>query len=410
MSLIQKVFAREILDSRGNPTIEVEITTKQNRATYKVPSGASKGKYECVELRDNDKRFHGMGVLKAVSNVNNIIASKLIGMEVSEQQKIDRVLIELDGTKNKSNLGGNALTGVSLACLRAAGMDLNLPLFKYIRSKYTENKTEKFSMPTPFINVINGGTHSNNNLDIQEFMIVPKLSTFALSLRAGAEIFHTLKKVLSEKGMSVAVGDEGGFAPNLSNNKQALELILESIQKSGYVHGENIFLALDVAANELFKDNKYSWDNRQVTGDELLSIYEKLISDFPLISIEDPFSEQDTEGWKKITGSNDIQIVGDDLFVTNVKKVKAGAKEKLANSLLVKCNQIGTFSEAMEAVGEATKNKFSKIMSHRSADTSDDTLADLALGLDCEGIKAGGLSRSERISKYNRLLAIENML
>ena len=283
MSLIQRVFAREILDSRGNPTVEVRVTTQNNTAVSKVPSGASKGRFECVELRDNDKRFHGMGVLKAVSNVNEIIAPKLIGIEVTEQNKIDANLIDLDGTKNKAKLGGNATIGVSLACLRAGSMDLNLPLFKYVRSKYIKSKhdKEKFSMPAPFINVINGGAHSNNNLDIQEFMLVPKLSTFALSLRAGAEIFHTLKKSLSDKGMSVAVGDEGGFAPNLSNNKSALELILKAIQKSGYLPGENVFVALDVAANELSKNNKYLWDKKTITSDELLDIYEGLKKRLP---------------------------------------------------------------------------------------------------------------------------------
>lgn len=410
MSLIQKVFAREILDSRGNPTIEVEVLTKNIKTSAKVPSGASKGKFECVELRDNDKRFHGMGVLKAIGNVNNIIAPEIVGLEVTDQNKIDKILIELDGTQNKSSLGGNAIIGVSLACLRAGSMVSNLPLFQYVRSKYTENCTKEFKMPVPFINVINGGVHANNSLDIQEFMLVPKLPTFALSLRAGVEIFHTLKKLLSDKGMSVAVGDEGGFAPNLSNNKQALELILDAIKKAGYIPGENIFLALDVAANELFRDNKYSWDDKKITSDELLSIYKTLKNDFPLISIEDPFSEHDIDAWKEITKLNNIQIVGDDLFVTNAKKVKFGAKKKLANSLLVKCNQIGTFSETVEAVALATKNNFSKIMSHRSADTSDDTISDLALGLDCEGIKAGGLSRSERTAKYNRLLAIEELL
>ena len=412
MSLIENILAREILDSRGNPTVEVEVSTRSNNtAIASVPSGASKGEFECVELRDNDSRFHGMGVSKAVDNVNNIIAPKLRGMEVIDQFKIDHTMLEIDGIENKSVLGGNAILGVSLACLKAGAMDTNLHLFQYVGSKYSENKIE-YKIPRPLMNVINGGAHSNNNLDVQEFMLAPKMPTFFRSLRAGSEIFHTLKKLISKKGMSTAVGDEGGFAPNLSSNTEALELILEAIDKSGYIPGENVFLALDVAAGELFKDGVYSWEGQKIKGIELLEVYKNLIKNFPLMSIEDPFYEKDNDCWKQLTKfvDSNCNVVGDDLFATNVKRIKMGVENNLANAVLIKCNQVGTFSETLDAVRLAKKSKFSTIMSHRSGDTEDSLIADLAVGFCCDQIKSGGLCRSERISKYNQLIRIEEMI
>ncbi|UYL09011.1 phosphopyruvate hydratase [Bdellovibrio sp. SKB1291214] len=409
MSEIISVVAREILDSRGNPTVEVEVTTAEgNIGRAAVPSGASTGAHEACELRDGDKnRYMGKGVFKAVDNIREKIAPEILGLQVTEQVYLDKVLREIDGTENKTNLGANAILGVSLAAAKAAAADVNLPLYRYIGG------SQACRLPVPLMNVLNGGAHANNGLDIQEFMIVPTVNnSYAESLRAGAEIFHTLKKILGKKGLTTAVGDEGGFAPKLSGNQEALDLIMNAIVDAGYDPGQNVFLGLDVAATEMYKDGKYQFDGELISPNDLLGVYKKWAEKYPLITIEDGFSEDDWDSWVNITSQmgNTMQLVGDDLFVTNPKRLRMGLEKKAANALLVKVNQIGTLTETFEAVNLAQRNKYKTVMSHRSGETEDTFIADLAVALNCHQIKTGSLCRSERIAKYNQLLRIEEDL
>lgn len=408
MSEIVYMNAREILDSRGNPTIEVEVKTSMgNLGRAAVPSGASTGVHEASELRDGDKKYYlGKGVSKAVENVKEVFAPELLGLDVTDQVGIDQILIQTDGSENKSKLGANSILGVSLACAKAAALDSGLPLYRYVGG------SQAHKLPVPLMNVLNGGAHANNGLDVQEFMIVPTLATFRDSLRAGAEIFHTLKKILGAKKLSTAVGDEGGFAPVLKNNQEALELLMQAITDAGYRPGEQVHLALDVAATELFENGKYTWDKKQLTGAELIDVYKTWKEKFPLISIEDGFAEDDWDSWVSIThkmGSK-VQLVGDDLFVTNSKRLKMGLEKGAANALLVKVNQIGSLTETADAVSLAQRNKYKTVMSHRSGETEDTTIADLAVALNCHQIKTGSLCRSERTAKYNQLLRIEEEL
>jgi enolase len=409
MSEIIAVNAREILDSRGNPTIEVDvITAAGNLGRAAVPSGASTGAHEACELRDGVKdRYLGKGVQKAVAHVREKIAPEILGMEAADQRALDKMLLQIDGTENKTKLGANAILGVSLAFAKAAALDCGLPLFRYVGG------SQAYRLPVPLMNVLNGGAHANNGLDIQEFMIVPTVGeSFSESLRAGAEIFHSLKKILSKKSLSTAVGDEGGFAPVLDGNEEAMKLLMQAIEEAGYKAGENIFLALDVAATEFFDKNKYTWEGRQISGRELQSIYERWAQKYPLISIEDGFSEDDWDSWKNVTADlgTKVQLVGDDLFVTNPKRLARGIKERAANALLVKVNQIGSLSETSEAVSLAQRNRYKTVMSHRSGETEDATIADLAVAMNCHQIKTGSLCRGERTAKYNQLLRIEEML
>ena len=410
MSEIISLHAREILDSRGNPTIEVEVKTAEgNMGRAAVPSGASTGAHEAYELRDGDKkRYLGKGVFKAVDNVHEKIAPEIVGLNVFEQVYIDKVLRDIDGSENKSNLGANAILGVSLACAQAAAKDAGLPLYRYVGG------SQACRLPVPLMNVLNGGAHANNGLNIQEFMIVPTVNnSFAESLRAGAEVFHTLKKILNKKGLSTGVGDEGGFAPVLKSNEEALELLMEAILEAGYEAGQNIFLALDVAATELFnEDGSYTWEKNKISGTELQNIYKKWSETYPLVSIEDGFAEDDWNSWVSATAAmgSHVQLVGDDLFVTNPKRLRQGLDKKAANALLVKVNQIGTLTETFEAVNLAQRNKMRTVMSHRSGETEDVTIADLAVALNCHQIKTGSLCRSERTAKYNQLLRIEEDL
>lgn len=411
MSDIISLHAREILDSRGNPTIEVEVKTADgNMGRAAVPSGASTGAHEAFELRDGDKkRFLGKGVFKAVDNVHEKISPEIVGLNVFEQVYIDKVLRDIDGTENKSSLGANAILGVSLACAHAAAKDAGLPLYRYVGG------SQACRLPVPLMNVLNGGAHANNGLDIQEFMIVPTVNnSFAESLRAGTEIFHTLKKILGKKGLSTAVGDEGGFAPVLKSNEEALELLMEAILEAGYEAGQNVFLALDVAATELYDGGglTYRWENQKISGLDLQGIYKKWTEKFPLVSIEDGFAEDDWTSWISATAAlgDRTQLVGDDLFVTNPKRLRMGIDKKAANALLVKVNQIGTLTETFEAVNLAQRHNMKTIMSHRSGETEDTTIADLAVALGCHQIKTGSLCRSERTAKYNQLLRIEEDL
>jgi len=409
MSKIKDIKAREILDSRGNPTVEVDVILENGilgRAS--VPSGASTGSKEALELRDGGARYNGKGVLKAVDNVNNIIKKELLGMEVSNQKEIDYKMIELDGTSNKEKLGANAMLGVSLAVLKAAAIDNNLPLYKYLG-----NGT---NLPRPMMNILNGGAHADNNVDFQEFMIMPEAETFKERLRIGTEIFHSLKKVLNEKGYATGVGDEGGFAPNLSSNKEALDLIMEAINKAGYTPGKDVNLALDVAASELFNEENNTYElkgeNKVYNSKELVDFYDELISTYPIISIEDGLNENDYNGFKYMTEKlgNRLQIVGDDLFVTNKKLLQQGIDLGIGNAILLKVNQIGTVTETLETIELAKQNNYKTIISHRSGETEDNYIADFAVGLDLGQIKTGSLSRSDRISKYNQLLRIEEEL
>ena len=412
MSEITDIYAREILDSRGNPTIEVEVYTEagtMGRAA--VPSGASTGEREAIELRDGDKtRYLGKGVLKAVENVNEIIADSLIGWEVGDQAGIDRKLIELDGTEFKSRLGANATLGVSLACAKAAAEEAGLPLYQYIGGSNAKE------LPLPMMNIINGGAHADNNVDIQEFMIMPAGAiNFKEALRMGAEIFHALKGVLKAKGYNTAVGDEGGFAPNLKSNEEALEVIMEAIVKAGFKPGEDVLLALDVASSELFKDGVYTLENEakpKKTAIELIDFYENLVNKYPIISIEDGMAENDWDGWKLLTErlGKRIQIVGDDLFVTNPKILKEGIDKGIANSILIKLNQIGTLTETLDAIEMAKRAGYTTVISHRSGETEDTTLADLAVAVNSGQIKTGSLCRTDRVAKYNQLLRIEDEL
>lgn len=409
MSEIVSLVSREILDSRGNPTVEVEVTTADgNMGRAAVPSGASTGAHEACELRDGDKnRYLGKGVFKAVDNVREKIAPEIMGLQVTEQVYIDKVLREIDGTENKTNLGANAILGVSLAVAKAAAADCNLPLYRYVGGSQASR------LPVPLMNVLNGGAHADNGLDIQEFMIVPTVNnSYAESLRAGAEIFHTLKKILGKKGLSTAVGDEGGFAPKLGSNQEALDLLMNAIVDAGYDPGQNVFLALDVASTEMFKNGKYDWQGGQISGEELLGVYQSWAEKYPLVSIEDGFAEDDWDSWVKATAAmgSTMQLIGDDLFVTNPKRLRMGLEKKAGNALLVKVNQIGTLTETFEAVNLAQRNKYRTIMSHRSGETEDVTIADLSVALNCHQIKTGSLCRGERTAKYNQLLRIEEDL
>jgi enolase len=414
MSFIEAIHAREILDSRGNPTVEVEVLVAggaMGRAA--VPSGASTGMHEAVELRDGDSdRYVGKGVQQAVSNVNDIIAPEVEGMVVFDQAEIDQLLIDLDGTPNKSKLGANAILGVSLAAARAASMLCGLPLYRYIGGVNAR------TLPLPLMNILNGGSHADNSVDIQEFMIMPaKAETFAEALRMGAETFHALKGVLKKRGLSTNVGDEGGFAPNFKSNEEALQTITEAIEKAGYRPGEDIFFALDCAASEFYNKEKNKYVFHHSTGDELtssemVSFYQDWAKRYPILSIEDGLDENDWDGWKQLTEAlgDRIQLVGDDLFVTNVDFLGKGIEKGVANSILVKVNQIGSLTETIEAVQLATRNSYTNIISHRSGETEDTTIADIAVALNSGQIKTGSASRSDRIAKYNQLLRIEEEL
>ncbi len=412
MSEIVDVYAREILDSRGNPTLEVEVFLESGAfGRAAVPSGASTGEREAMELRDGDKsRYLGKGVLQAVDNVNNVIAEEIIGMEADDQVGIDTKMIELDGTEYKTNLGANAILGVSLAVAKAAADEAGQPLYKYIGGV---NARE---LPLPMMNIINGGAHADNNVDVQEFMIMPAGATcFKEALRMGAEIFHALKGVLKSKGYNTAVGDEGGFAPNLKSNEEALEVIMEAIVKAGYKPGVDVLLALDVASSELFKNGKYTLENEKKkvkSPKEMVDFYENLVNKYPIISIEDGMAENDWDGWKLLTDrlGKRIQIVGDDLFVTNPKILKEGIQKGIANSILIKLNQIGTLTETLEAIEMAKRAGYTTVISHRSGETEDTTLADLAVAVNSGQIKTGSLCRTDRVAKYNQLLRIEDEL
>lgn len=408
---IVDVKAREVLDSRGNPTVEVEVVLEDGtigRAI--VPSGASTGKFEALELRDGDKkRYQGKGVLKAVENVNEKIAPTLIGMNAFDQPLVDKTLIELDGTENKSRLGANAILAVSMAVARAAANFLGVPLYKYLGGVNAK------VLPVPFMNVINGGKHADNNLDIQEFMIVPVgFESFREALRAGVEIFHTLKKILHDAGHVTSVGDEGGFAPNLSSNEEAIKVLVEAIEKAGYKPGENVFIALDSAASSFYDEERgvYKVDGKDMSSEELMAYYEELIRKYPIISVEDPFAEEDWDTFVKFTKKvgDRVQVVGDDLYVTNIKRLAKGIELKATNSILIKLNQIGTVTETLDVVEMAQKNNMTCVISHRSGETEDTFIADLAVAVNAGFIKTGSLSRSERIAKYNQLLRIEEEL
>jgi len=408
---ILDIFGREILDSRGNPTVEVEVILEDGTISKAaVPSGASTGSHESLELRDNDKkRFFGKGVLKAINNINNIISDKLIGEIAFDQRRIDSLLIEMDGTENKEKLGANAILGVSMACARAAANFLGIPLYRYIGG------SNSHLLPAPLMNIINGGSHADNNIDIQEFMIIPvNAKTFAEALRIGVEVFHSLKTILSKKGYSTAVGDEGGFAPDLKSNEEAIELIIQAIEKSGYNPGKDVYIALDSAAAEFYENGKYILKSSQQkkSSDEMIKFYGKLVSKYPIISIEDGLDEDDWGGWKNLTESlgNKIQLVGDDLFVTNINRLKKGIDEGITNSILIKLNQIGTVTETIDVIEYAKKNGYSSIISHRSGETEDTFIADFTVAMNTGMIKTGSCSRSERIAKYNQLLRIEEEL
>jgi len=412
MSEIVDIYAREILDSRGNPTLEVDVFLESGAfGRAAVPSGASTGEREALEMRDGDaSRYLGKGVLKAVNNVNNEIADELIGMDADDQVAIDMKMLELDGTEFKSKLGANAILGVSLAVAKAAADEAGQSLYKYIGGAGARE------LPLPMMNILNGGAHADNNVDIQEFMIMPAGATcFAEALRMGAEVFHALKSVLKSKGYNTAVGDEGGFAPNLKSNEEALEVIVEAIAKAGYKPGEDVLLALDVASSELFQDGKYTLENepqKEKTAAELVDFYENLVNKYPIISIEDGMAENDWEGWKLLTQrlGKRIQIVGDDLFVTNPKILKEGIQQGIANSILIKLNQIGTLTETLEAIEMAKRAGYTTVISHRSGETEDTTLADLAVAVNSGQIKTGSLCRTDRVAKYNQLLRIEEEL
>lgn len=414
MSYIASLFARQILDSRGNPTVEVDVLTENGllgRAA--VPSGASTGIHEAVELRDNNKKLYGgKSVLKAVKNVNTVLAENLLGWDVADQTGIDQAMISLDGTENKAKLGANAILAVSLAVAKAAALEANLPLYRYIGG------TNAKILPIPMMNILNGGAHADNKIDFQEFMVMPiGASSFSEGLQWGVEIFHALKTVLKKKGYSTNVGDEGGFAPNIQSNEEAIETVLNAIQAAGYKTGSQIGIAMDAANSELWnaKEKKYIFhksDGKKMTSEQLVKYWESWVKKYPIISIEDGMAEDDWKGWKMLTEAlgNKCQLVGDDLFVTNVKRLERGVTEHIANALLVKVNQIGTLTETINAVSMAQNNGFNTIMSHRSGETEDSTIADLAVALNCGQIKTGSASRSDRMVKYNQLLRIEEIL
>ena len=408
MSLIKSITAREILDSRGNPTVEVEVRLDdKSMARAAVPSGASTGAFEAAELRDGGKRYLGKGVEGAVKNIVEKIAPVVVGLNALDQKVIDEKMIALDGSKNKSNLGANAILGVSLAVARAAAVSTGQSLFKYL------GKVEAKTLPVPMMNILNGGAHADTNVDIQEFMVAPiGAATFKESLRWGAEIYHSLKSVLKSKGLATSIGDEGGFAPDLASNRAALDLILQAIELAGFKAGSDIGLAMDVAATEFFENGKYKFEGKELTTEQMITYYRDLVAAYPLLSIEDPLDEDDWNGWTDLTAQlgDKIQIVGDDLFVTNPERLQRGIENKSANALLVKVNQIGTLSETIAAVTLAHNNNFKSMMSHRSGETEDTTIADLAVALNCGQIKTGAPARSERVAKYNQLLRIEEEL
>ena len=411
MSMIIDIHAREILDSRGNPTVEVDVTLEDGiMGRAAVPSGASTGAHEAVEKRDGDKsRYMGKGVMEAVNAVNGEIADTLVGFEAVEQEAIDAAMIELDGTANKGRLGANAILGVSMATAKAAADFTGQPLYRYIGG------TSARVLPVPMMNIINGGEHADNPIDIQEFMIMPVSATnIREAVRMGSEVFHTLKKELSAAGLSTGIGDEGGFAPNLSSTRDALDFVLKSIEKAGYAPGEDIYLALDCASTEYYKDGKYvlAGENKTLSSDENVAYLEAIVNDYPIISIEDGMAEDDWAGWKALTDAigNRVQLVGDDLFVTNPERLSQGIADGCANSMLVKVNQIGSLSETMRAVEMAHRARYTNVMSHRSGETEDATIADLAVATNCGQIKTGSLARSDRLAKYNQLIRIEEML
>ena len=413
MSVIQAVFAREVLDSRGNPTVEVEVVLESGSVGRAiVPSGASTGAFEAVELRDGDKgRYLGKGVEKAVANVNEVIAPELEGMDAFDQPAIDALMIELDGTHNKGKLGANAILGVSMAVARAAAEDLGLPLFQYIGGVNAKQ------LPVPMMNILNGGEHADNSVDVQEFMILPVgAKSFKEGLRMGAEVFHSLKKVLSERGLACGVGDEGGFAPNLGSNREALELIVEAIEKAGYKPGDDVRLGLDVAATEMYDKETKLYDlkheGKKLTAEQMVDLYEEWVNNFPIVTIEDGLDEEDWDGWKILTDrlGNKVQLVGDDLFVTNTERLERGIEAGVANSILIKVNQIGTITETLDAIEMAKRAGYTAVISHRSGETEDTTIADLAVAVNAGQIKTGAPSRTDRVAKYNQLLRIEEMV
>lgn len=409
MTTISSILAREIIDSRGNPTVEVDVILDcgcMGRAA--VPSGASTGEREALELRDGDKkRYLGKGVLKAVDNINNIIAKILIGEDALNQKAIDNLMIREDGTENKSKLGANAILGVSMAVAKAAANAVGLPLYQYIGGCNAKK------LPVPMMNVINGGAHADNNVDLQEFMIVPKgAKTFREGLRMGAEVFHNLKKVLHEKGLNTAVGDEGGFAPDLKSNEEAITFIISAIEKAGYKPGKDVAIALDAASSEFYEDGKYTIDGKPLSSEEMIAYYAGLVKKYPIFSIEDGLDQNDWDGWKKLTETlgSSVQLVGDDLFVTNTKILKRGIDQKIANSILIKVNQIGSLTETLDAIEMAHKAGYTAVISHRSGETEDTTIADIAVAKNAGQIKTGSMSRTDRIAKYNQLLRIEEEL
>ncbi|MBK9191782.1 MAG: phosphopyruvate hydratase [Crocinitomicaceae bacterium] len=411
MSVIAKVQARQILDSRGNPTLEVDVFTSNGAfGRAAVPSGASTGAHEAVELRDNDKKYYlGKGVLNAVNNVNAVLQEALIGQSVFEQAALDNYMRVLDGTDNKAKLGANAILGVSFAIARAAAAECGMPLYRYVGG------VGAITLPVPMMNILNGGSHADNKIDIQEFMVMPfGAETFSDGLRMGTEVFHTLKNVLKKKGHSTNVGDEGGFAPNLGSNKEAIEVVIEAIEKAGYKPGKDIWIALDAASTEFYKKGKYVFEStgEELTSAQMVDFWKDWTKKYPIISIEDGLAEDDWKGWKLLTDAigDKVQIVGDDLFVTNTQRLAQGIEKGVANSILVKVNQIGTLSETIDAVNLATRNSYTSVMSHRSGETEDSTIADLAVALNTGQIKTGSASRSDRIAKYNQLLRIEEEL
>ena len=408
MAEIMHVFAREIMDSRGNPTVEAEVFLDDgSHGVAGVPSGASTGVHEAHELRDGGDRYLGKGVLKAVENVNEEIGDELAGLEADDQRLIDEAMIKLDGTDNKSRLGANAILGVSMAVAKAAADSAGLPLFRYIGGPNAH------VLPVPMMNIINGGAHADSGVDVQEFMIAPiGFDSFSEALRAGAEVYHALKKVINEKGLSTGLGDEGGFAPSVDSTKAALDLIVEAIKKAGFEPGKDIALALDVASSEFFKDGKYHFEGGEHTAEEMANVYAELVDEYPIVSIEDPLQEDDWDGYVALTAQigDKVQIVGDDFFVTNPTRLKEGIAKKAANSILVKVNQIGTLTETFDAVDMAHRAGYTSMMSHRSGETEDTTIADLAVALNCGQIKTGAPARSDRVAKYNQLLRIEQLL
>ena len=409
MTKIKDVIAREILDSRGNPTVEVDVVLENGiMGRAAVPSRASTGEREALELRDGGTRYMGKGVLKAVANVNGPIRDLVIGMDASNQKELDYAMIQADGTETKSKFGANAILGVSMAALKASALDAKMPLYRYVSDNFGDGKVEE---PRPMMNIINGGAHADNKLDFQEYMIIPMADTIKERVRIGSEVFHNLKNVLKEKGLVTSVGDEGGFAPDLSSNGEGFELIMEAIQKAGYVPGKDVCMAIDVAASEFYKDGKYHLvgEGRSLTTDELIEYYEDLTNKYPIISIEDPVDENDWEGFTKVTEKlgNKIQLVGDDLFVTNKKCLQMGIDKKAGNAILLKVNQIGTITETLETIELARSHQYNTIISLRSGETEDTTIADLAVGLHLGQIKTGSMSRTDRMCKYNQLIRIE---